>query len=385
MDAASGMPRRRFLTGAAALAMPFVGGVALPARGGEAYGVDAATAARIEQRVGQFLADFSAPGLSLAYGRDGAIAFTGAYGLADPAASEAMTSRHRLRIASVAKPMTAAAVMMLVERGRIGLEQKIFGEYGLLNHVVRIDASHPHPDWLQSITVDHLLTHTAGGWTNDGNDPMWRHSWVDHDRLIAATLVEAPLANPPGTTHGYSNFGYCLLGRIVAAMSGQSYEAFVRTQLLAPAGIRDMEIGGNTRADRRPGEVVYVGQGGHDPYGFNLARMDSHGGWIANAADLVRFAQAVDGVAPDIIGPQSIATMGSPSAASPWYGRGWSINPGHGNRWHVGGLPGTTSMLAQVAGGTAFAGLVNTRTIDGRDAVNGLEALLWDVNGLVLG
>ena len=386
MGASFGLTRRAAVRGAALLTAPLVLGAARPARG-EAVGVVGATAERIQDRARQFLNQFSAPGVSLAYGHNSAIAFMGAYGFADPQTGEPLTTGHRLRIASVSKPITAAAVMMLAEHGRIRLDRPVFGAHGLLGAWFPIDARAPHADWLQAITVDHLLTHTAGGWTNDGSDPMFRYPGAGHADLIAATLREAPLINPPGSAYAYSNFGYCLLGRVVEAASGQSYEQFVRSQLLRLAGAEGMEVGGNTRGERRPGEAVYVGQGGDNPYSFDLRRMDAHGGWIASAADLVRFGQRINGddALPDLIRPQSIALMRTPSGATQDYGRGWAINPAHANRWHSGALPGLVSMLILQAGGTIFAGLANTLARDGRDANAGLESLLWDVRALLYG
>lgn len=402
MSTATGLRRRCFLLGAAAtLAMPSVAGAARPGSGGGGTGgpviggpiiggpvfggPDPAKAGQVEQRVRQFMSEFSAPGVSLAYGRGGTISFAGAYGLADNFSGETMTPEHRFRIASISKPITAAAIMMLVEQGRLRRDHKVFGAGGPLSAWIPIDGSYPHADWLQAITVDHLLTHTAGGWTNDGADPMFRHAALGHRDLIASTLREAPLINPPGSAYAYSNFGYCLLGRIIEAATGQGYAQVVRSQLAGPAGAQSLEIGGNTQGERKAGEVDYFGQSGDNPFGFNLARMDSHGGWIASASDLVKIAQRINGddSVADLIAAQSVNMMRAPSSASQTYGRGWAINPGHSNRWHGGALPGATSLLILAAGGTVMAGLVNTRTIDGRDTNQGLDRLLWDVNGLV--
>ncbi|MEZ5669397.1 MAG: serine hydrolase domain-containing protein [Alphaproteobacteria bacterium] len=381
-----GLTRRALMAGAAVLAMPFVQGAAPPTPGQQS-GAGSAASGAIQQRVARFLAEFSAPGVSLAYGRNGSIDFAGSFGMADPYAGEPLGDSHRFRIASVSKPLTAAAIMMLAEHGRLRLDQPVFGAGGLLGSWFPIDPAGTQASWLGAITVDHLLTHTAGGWTNDGNDPMFRYPALGHADLIATTLREAPLINPPGAAYAYSNFGYCLLGRIVEATGGAGYAQFVQSRLLAPSGIRDMAIAGNTRNERGPGEVVYVGQGGDDPYAYNVRRMDSHGGWVATASDLVLLAQRLngdDGV-PDLIGAQSVGVMRSPSAASSSYGRGWAINPAHQNRWHAGALPGCVSMLILQAGGPAFAGLVNTRTRDGRDANLGLETLLWDVRSMIYG
>jgi hypothetical protein len=71
------------------------------------------------------------------------------------------------------------------------------------------------------ITVDHLLTHTCGGWPADSTDPMYKSDSWDQAKLIGWTLENLPLANPPGEPWAFSNFGYCLLGRVIEQITGQ--------------------------------------------------------------------------------------------------------------------------------------------------------------------
>ena len=85
----------------------------------------------------------------------------------------------------------------------------------------------------------------------------------------------------PATHWAYSNFGYCVLGRVIEKITGQTYENFVQQSILAPCGITDMRIAGNSYRDRAPNEVAYLGQFNENPYNMNVRRMDSHGGWIA--------------------------------------------------------------------------------------------------------
>jgi CubicO group peptidase (beta-lactamase class C family) len=124
-------------------------------------------------------------------------------------------------------------------------------------------------------------------------------------QLITWTLDNRPLDHVPGTNYDYSNFGYCILGRVIEEITGQTYEQAVKTLVLTPIGITDMTIGGNTFAQKLPKEVTYYGQYGEDPYAMNVSRMDSHGGWIATAADLARFLVYIDKfpVRPDILTP----------------------------------------------------------------------------------
>jgi CubicO group peptidase (beta-lactamase class C family) len=141
----------------------------------------------------------------------------------------------------------------------------------------------------------------------------------------------------------YSNFGYCVLGRIIEQLSGQSYADYVQQNVLWPSGAFGMEIAGNTVYDRRVGEVFYYGG---SPYTMNVTRMDAHGGWISNAADLLRFVTAVDGfdTRPDILTDDSITAMTTGSAANPNYAMGWGVSGGNYRRKPP-ALPGDSQSL----------------------------------------
>src|SRR5439155_339277 len=121
--------------------------------------------------------------------------------------------------------------------------------------------------------------HTAGGWPNYKGDPMFAYPKYNHHKLIAWALKNCPLKNKPGTQFAYSNFGYCILGRAIEKISGKSYEKFVRENIFKKCGIQNMQLAGNTLAERARNEVVYYDQQGENPYGMNVRRMDSHGGW----------------------------------------------------------------------------------------------------------
>jgi N-acyl-D-amino-acid deacylase len=102
--------------------------------------------------------------------------------------------------------------------------------------------------------------------------------------------------------------------------------------------------------------------------GFYLEAMDSHGGWIASAPDLLRFLTAVDGfpTRPDLLSPESISTMLTTAVGvwgtSPYYyAMGWLRRPQQDNWWHDGSLPGTTTLLVRAGNGLAWAALFNAR------------------------
>ena len=141
-----------------------------------------------------------------------------------------------------------------------------------------------------------------------------------------------PLSYPPGQHWAYSNFGYCLLGRVIEQVTGQAYADYVQSNVLAPCGISGMRIAGNTLRQRAANEVVYFGQYGEDPYKMNVARMDSDAGWLATSSALVQFLNHVGGSGniPSLLKPETIRTMTTPSPAFPGSQRlstreaGWS-------------------------------------------------------------
>jgi CubicO group peptidase (beta-lactamase class C family) len=228
---------------------------------------------------------------------------------------------------------------------------------------------------VNKITLHHLLTHTCGGWENSGTDPMFSNPQMNHQELIAWTLRHQPLKNEPGTKYAYSNFGYCILGRVIEKITGEPYAEAVQRTVLAKCGVRDMRLGGNTYEDRASGEVVYYGQegAGTNPYDMNVTRMDSHGGWIATPSDLVRFAIHVDGfkTTPNILGANTLKAMTTGTAANPNYACGWSVNriP---NWWHGGSLPGTLTIMVRTASGLCWAAFTNTRA----NGLN-LDEMMW--------
>ena len=316
----------------------------------------------------EFLAKTKAPGLSVAIARHGQLVYAEGFGLAEQATEEKVTPEHLFRICSVSKPITSAAVFLLVEQGKLKLDAFVFGRKGVLG----ADFSDIYHSFLEQVTVHHLLTHTAGGWSNHENDPMFSHPQMNHHELIAWTLKNRPLENQPGTHYAYSNFGYCLLGRILEKISGQRYEHFVGASILGKCGIRSMRLAGNTLAERAHDEVVYYAQKGEDPYGMNVRRMDSHGGWIATPTEIVKFATHVDGLSREnLLRSETIKVMTTPTAANPAYASGWLVNSVP-NWWHDGNLPGSASLVVRTASGLCWAAFANTRG-PGMD----LDGMMW--------
>ena len=352
----------------------------------------------IDSAVNRAMTASNTVGLSLAIATQGRLVFGKSFGLADQGTGEPMHARHRFRMASVSKPITSLEIMHLAELGRLSLDDHVFGPGSLLGDSYRPATGYADSRVLD-ITVRELLEHTGGGWDNDGadgsDDPMFTQPALGADALITSVLGSTPLEFAPGTTYQYSNFGYCILGRIIERLTGKSYAGAVRDDILAPSGAGSFAIAGNTLADRLPDEVVYhqVGTGGGDPYGMQVRRMDAHGGWVATPVDVLRVAVRADGfpTVPDLLNADSMAIMTTPTTAmtpagdNPNYAKGWAVND-IPNWWHTGLLPGTRSMLLRTAarygpsGDQSFVAyvVVNSTNADGSRDID-LDALLWNI------
>ncbi|MBK8426534.1 MAG: serine hydrolase [Lewinellaceae bacterium] len=332
----------------------------------------------VDNLVSAYMQSNNVPGLSFAISRNGKLVLAKTYGKADQEGNEKVAPRHRFRVASVSKPITAATIMSLIQQNKLNLSDKVFGPGALLGTTY---GTKPYSNNMKNITVEHLLTHTCGGWGNSSNDPMFQDKTWSMSTLITKTLDDIPLANAPGTNYDYSNFGYCLLGRIIEKKMGKPYEDYVQKNILNQCDVTRMEIGGNTLAERKSSEVKYYAPG--NPYGMNVTRMDAHGGWIATPIDLVRFLNRVDrfNTVPDFLSTASIDEMIQTTPQNNGYAKGWSVNASN-NYWHNGALPGTIGLMVRTNDGFCWSILINTRP-DNDKFAGKLDKLMWDIRGAI--
>ena len=373
-----------------------------------ATGVEVPELEAFDRLLPELMQKWEIPGGAVAVAKDGRLVLARGYGLADVEAKEPVRPDSLFRIASISKPITAAAILALVEQGRLRLDDKALQRLGPLEPLE--DAS-PDPRFGR-ITVRQLLQHTAGFDWKSSFDPMFQPGRIAEavgvppppgPRQIVRYMLGRPLDFDPGTRYVYSNFGYCLLGRIIEQATGKSYEQSVKELVLQPAGITRMRLGHTRLADRAPREVRYYAFAGSKPgesvfpevrekvaapYGtFYFEAMDSHGGWIASAIDLVRFATAVDGTRkPGPLKPETIGLIDAEPAprVSPgqpvFYGLGWVVRrTERGTNWfHAGGLPGTATLMIRSYKGLAWAALFNSRPKDGSQFGRELDRTLWE-------
>jgi CubicO group peptidase (beta-lactamase class C family) len=338
---------------------------------------------RIAGLAADFMDAYDAPGLSVAIAIKGKPAYVEAFGIADRETGEALTPQHRFRIASISKPITSTGIFTLIEARKLQLDNHVFGPNSILGGdyptpatlqgLMMTDASRPN---IEQITVEHLLTHTTGGWGHGVKDPMRLNKEMNHRELITWTLQHMPLMALPGELFAYSNFGYCILGRVIEKLTGQTYEQYIKDNILRRCGITDMQIGGNTLKDRAANEVKYYSQPSDDPYGRNVARMDSCGGWIATPSDLTAFFIHISGFkdTDQLLRDETLRTMSTPTAANPRYAKGLFVNS-QNNWWHSGLLSGTETISVRTHSDFCWSAFTN-RSRSG-DMDRSLDRLVW--------
>jgi CubicO group peptidase (beta-lactamase class C family) len=90
---------------------------------------------------------------------------------------------HQFRVGSVSKPITAAAIMLLVDQGRIQLDQKVFGPGSLFGN--EFQKKKPYGRYITEITIRNLLEHSCGGWNNLDSDPAWMEPRKSTNELVS--------------------------------------------------------------------------------------------------------------------------------------------------------------------------------------------------------
>jgi CubicO group peptidase (beta-lactamase class C family) len=337
------------------------------------------------QLSGEFQRQFRVPAMSVALSRNGQFAYDHAAGMVDRQRATQAQESSLFRIADLSQSITAVTIFLLIESGKMSLRDHVFGSAGILGTKY---GKAPYKPYVSEITVDHLLSHTAGGWPADDNDPMLQHNGWDQTKLITETISEVPLANEPGTQWAYSNFGYCVLGRVIEQVSGQPYESYVQANILAPCGITAMQIARNSERQRAPDEVIYIGQYSEDPYKININRMDSCAGWVASSTQLVQFLNHMAG-APGIaalLKPETIGLMTTPVPVYPHgearCARGWMVtNDGSGRWWHSGSWPGSTGLMIRNSDASCSAAVCNTRSQPHQEMDTALYDMLIKMEG----
>lgn len=316
--------------------------------------------AAFDEAMQNYMSERSIEAGLLAVMKDGVVVLERGYGWKDEAHTTQIPPDALMRIASVTKPITNAAIQRLIAQGELSVDDYVFCLDGNSSSCWLTITPFGTPDSrLKDVTIQHLLDH-QGGWDRElSGDPMF-------DALETAEILNVPsppsqqdtvrymmgksLDHTPGTTYAYSNFGYLLLGLIIEEATGQDYTAYIQDQLFAPLGVSDTEIelGRTLPADRNQREPwydsVWTANKVFPPHnlvpspdgGWYLEAMEAHGGLISTPRALLAFAQAY------------------------WF-NGLPREENSQDWYAIGSLDGTYSMLRWRPDGVNIAVIVNSR------------------------
>jgi CubicO group peptidase (beta-lactamase class C family) len=278
------------------------------------------------------------PGVSLAVIRNGKTVLVKGYGSSNVEHAIPVKPETIFQSGSVGKQFTAMAVMLLVDEGKIGLDEKIAKYLG------------PVPESWKNITIRHLLTHTGGttDYTDDFN--LWQN-YTEDELLKKAQGV--PTAFVPGERWQYSNLGYLTLGVIIHKASGKFYGDYLQERVFKPLGMTTARV--ISEADIIPNRAM----------GYRLEKGElKHQHWVApqfnTTADGALYLTALDMIKWDealtqrkLLKPESYDQMWTPvklnNGKTHPYGFGWMLNEVNGHREieHGGAWQGFKAQIAR--------------------------------------
>lgn len=242
------------------------------------------------------------------FARDGVPVYGNAAGWKDIGSRAPMRMDTPIRIASMTKPITAVGAMMLVEEGRLGLDDPVadyLPEFAQLRvatrHTPDPDGTFPSVPLAKALTIRHLLTFTSGiGPGRGGESPLadlWDREGIYEqpagelaDRVSA--LAQLPLLEEPGTRWRYG-FALDVLARVIEVITGESIGSYLHTRIFAPLGMKDTRYL-PPAAERDALATVYTQDENRDlvlaPLPYDTDWTPGGGGLVSTAADYMRFA-----------------------------------------------------------------------------------------------
>lgn len=268
--------------------------------------------------------------------KDGKPIFRKGFGLANREWGVAVTPETVFRLGSVTKQFTAAAILQLAEQGKLGLDDPISKHYPSA------------PAAWAPITLRHLLVHTSGIPSYTAI-PGFFGNPSRNDRTpeeIIALTRDKPLEFVPGTKFAYDNTGYVLLGYVIEKVSGQTYQAYLRDHILAPAGLKASGYDVSEEIlPRRAAGYALSGAEIHNAAYLSMTLPHAAGSLYSTVDDLLAWDQALH--AGKVLKPASVTAMFT--AQGHQYGFGQFIGVENGHRvWnHGGGINGFSTVLAR--------------------------------------
>jgi CubicO group peptidase (beta-lactamase class C family) len=285
------------------------------------------TADEFDARIQAEMRRQNIPGLSVAVVRDGRIVRAQGYGLADPERRIPATPETVYKIASVSKQFIATGIMLLVQEGRLRLDDPI-GRF--------LDRA---PATWNGITIRHLLTHTSGLVREaPGFDPYK----VQSDADVIRTAYGLPLRFAPGEKWQYSNLGYFALAEVIRKVSGQPWGEYLADKVFRPSGMSETRT--TTASDRVP--KLAVGHTDNDRLTVapDWPALRPSGAFLSTVLDLAKWEAVLltDSILADSTRRQMWTPVTLNDGTTHPYGFGWQLGSLKGHRMvhHGGGMTG---------------------------------------------
>ena len=253
----------------------------------------------IDEFMASYMQRHHVPGIAVAISRDGQVVRAAGYGLANVEHKVPATPTTVFQTGSVGKQFTAMAVMMLVDAGKLGLD----------DHIGRFFPDAP-ATW-KDITVRHLLTHTSGIKDWEGKtDIDYRRDYTE-DELVQVAMKLAP-DFAPGTQWSYSNTAYVLLGILVHKVSGQFYGDFLAERVFKPLGMSSTRIISESDIvqNRAAGYTIESGKLQNQEWVSPSLNTTADGSLYTTALDMAKWDAALG--ARRFLQPSSYEAMWSP-------------------------------------------------------------------------
>ncbi len=282
----------------------------------------------LDDRIKGIMQRQNIPGMAVVVIKDGLVLEMRGYGLADRQTQTTVGANTRFPIGSVSKQFTATAVMLLVEDGKLDLDQPISQYLSDL------------PATWKPLTVRQLLNHTSG----ISEENAWKADKAEKILKYGNTKLDFP----SGEAWSYSNTGYIVTGSIIEKVSGQSYRDFMHDRIFAPLGMT------NTQAELSQVPNLAMGLIGNRTESSDFSQWQwagAAGNIISTATDMAKWVQALD--QGKLLKPTSYQQLWAAAklknGRSEPYGLGWGIGNfnGHRSTTHGGAVAGYASGLAR--------------------------------------
>ena len=261
------------------------------------------------------------PGLAVAIIKDGQVVYAKGHGMANVEHKVEVKPETIFQSGSVGKQFTAAAVMLLVEDGKIGLDDRIAKYFT------------DSPEHWKNITVRHLLTHTAGT-TDYPPDFDFRRDYTEDELLKKA--ADIPLAFQPGERWSYSNMGYVMLGILIGKVTGKFYGDFLQERIFKPLGMTTARIISEEDIipNRSSGYHLVKGELKHQEWVAPKMNTTADGSLYLTLFDMAKWDAALNG--EKLLRKSSLDQIWTPvklnNGKTYPYGFGWTFREAGGRR-----------------------------------------------------